>query len=150
MPDNIIDANHMIHYLKYAATRRLLTKRGKEKETDDWLSAVSPRPFTSKLVLTLLQQSLKKIVTMLGRIRRRQQDSDPNLIHTRPATNSRCQDFIKSVMVQARRLRIEYGRLDCAMCIMHADTSELVDALTSMSPTAQSSNMNFVQSNSKK
>jgi hypothetical protein len=36
----MIDANHMIQYLKYAATRRLLTKRGKEKETDDRLSAV--------------------------------------------------------------------------------------------------------------
>jgi hypothetical protein len=38
MPDNIIDANHMIHYLKYPVSRRLLTKRGKEKETDDHLS----------------------------------------------------------------------------------------------------------------
>jgi len=72
VPDAIIDANHTIHYLKYAATRYLFTKRG-EKETDERLSA----------------QSLKKIVTMLGRIRRRQQDSDPNLVQSRPASNSR-------------------------------------------------------------
>jgi hypothetical protein len=26
MPDAIVNANHMIHYLKYAAMRRLLTK----------------------------------------------------------------------------------------------------------------------------
>jgi hypothetical protein len=32
IPDDIIDE---IHYLKFAATRRPLTKRGKEKETDD-------------------------------------------------------------------------------------------------------------------
>jgi hypothetical protein len=37
VPDDIID---MVDYLKFAATHRLLTKRGKEKETDDRLSAV--------------------------------------------------------------------------------------------------------------
>ncbi|KAF8236973.1 hypothetical protein L208DRAFT_1421767 [Tricholoma matsutake] len=68
VPDNIIDANHMIQYLKYAATCCLLTKRGKEKETDNCLS-----------------QSLKK------------QDNEPT-------TNSCCQDFIKSIMIQAQRL----------------------------------------------
>jgi len=49
---------------------------------------------------------------MLGRIRRRQQDSDPTLVEARPATNFRCQGFIKSVMVQARRLRIERANFD--------------------------------------
>ncbi|KAF8230614.1 hypothetical protein L208DRAFT_1378470 [Tricholoma matsutake] len=93
MLDDIIDANHMIHYLKYAATHHLLTKCRKEKETDDCLSA----------------QSLKKIVTMLGHIHCWQQDSDPNLVHTHPAMNSCCQDFIKSVMVQAQHLQIEYS-----------------------------------------
>jgi hypothetical protein len=44
VPDEIIDANHTIQYLKYVATRRLLTKRGKEKETDDRLSAVRVSP----------------------------------------------------------------------------------------------------------
>lgn len=53
------------------------------------------------------QQSLKKIVTMLGRIRRRQQDSNSGLVQSRPASNSRCQDYIKSVMVEARRMRIQ-------------------------------------------
>jgi hypothetical protein len=66
VPDDIIDANHIIHYLKYAATRRLLTKRGEEKETDDCLSVSSP-------ALVIPKQSLKKIVAMLGRI---------SLVHT--------------------------------------------------------------------
>ncbi|KAH9027170.1 hypothetical protein EDB85DRAFT_1819778, partial [Lactarius pseudohatsudake] len=35
VPDAVVDANHKIHYLKYAATRCLLTKRGKEQETDE-------------------------------------------------------------------------------------------------------------------
>src|SRR6266702_2168399 len=43
VPDAIVDANHMIHYLKYAATRCLFTKQGKEKETDERLSAVRRR-----------------------------------------------------------------------------------------------------------
>ncbi|KAF8259285.1 hypothetical protein EI94DRAFT_1707214 [Lactarius quietus] len=94
--DSIIDANHMIHYLKYAATRCLFTKQGREKESDERLSA----------------QSLKKIVTMLGRIRRQQQDSDPSLVQSRPASNSRCQDYIKSVMIEARRLRIQCANFD--------------------------------------
>jgi hypothetical protein len=34
------------------------------------------------------------------------------IVHARPATNSRCQDFIKSVMVQAH-LRIKYVYLNC-------------------------------------
>ncbi|KAH8977851.1 hypothetical protein EDB92DRAFT_1821996 [Lactarius akahatsu] len=94
VPDAVVDANHKIHYLKYATTRCLLTKGGKEKETDERLSACPTH------------QSLKKIVTMLGRIRRRQQDSNPDLVQDRPASNYRCQDYIKSVMVEARRLRI--------------------------------------------
>ncbi|KAF8259984.1 hypothetical protein EI94DRAFT_1812326 [Lactarius quietus] len=94
--DSIIDANHMIHYLKYAATRCLFTKQGREKESDE----------------CLLAQSLKKIVTMLGRIWRQQQDSDPSLVQSRPASNSRCQDYIKSVMVEARCLRIQCANFD--------------------------------------
>ncbi|KAH9163382.1 hypothetical protein EDB89DRAFT_1912707 [Lactarius sanguifluus] len=52
------------------------------------------------------QQSLKKIVMMLGCIQQWQQDSNPDLVQSRPASNSCCQDYIKSVMVEARRLRI--------------------------------------------
>ncbi|KAH8982068.1 hypothetical protein EDB92DRAFT_1804851, partial [Lactarius akahatsu] len=94
--DAVVDANHKIHYLKYATTHCLLTKGGKEKETDECLSA----------------QSLKKIVTMLGRILRQQQDSNPDLVQDRPASNYRCQDYIKSVMVEARRLRIQSANFD--------------------------------------
>ncbi|KAF8257292.1 hypothetical protein EI94DRAFT_1709286 [Lactarius quietus] len=81
---------------KYAATRCLFTKQGREKESDERLSA----------------QSLKKIVTMLGRIQRRQQDSDPSLVQSCPASNSRCQDYIKSVMVEACHLRIQCANFD--------------------------------------
>jgi len=49
---------------------------------------------------------------MLGRIRWRQQDFDPSLVHSRPGSNSRCQDYIKSVMVKARRLRIQRANFD--------------------------------------
>lgn len=38
--DDIINDSHIIHYLKDAPTHCLLTKQGKEKETDDRLSAV--------------------------------------------------------------------------------------------------------------
>ncbi|KAH9971973.1 hypothetical protein BGW80DRAFT_1253044 [Lactifluus volemus] len=72
VPDEIIDANHTIQYLKYSSTRHLLTKQGEKKETDDCLSV----------------QSLKKVVTMLARIRRRQEDDNPALVHTRPDRNS--------------------------------------------------------------
>jgi hypothetical protein len=44
VPDEIIDANYTIQYLKYSSTRRLLTKQEEEKETDDCLSAVCPCP----------------------------------------------------------------------------------------------------------
>jgi hypothetical protein len=59
---------------------------------------------------------------MLGRIRRRQQDSDPTLVHTQPYTNSRCKDFIKSAMVQARRMWIEYDSM-----AQKCDTFILID-----------------------
>jgi hypothetical protein len=45
---------------------------------------------------------------MLARIRRRQEDDNPALVHTRPDRNSRCQDFIKSVLIRAGRAKIEY------------------------------------------
>ncbi|KAH9000115.1 hypothetical protein EDB92DRAFT_1812540 [Lactarius akahatsu] len=77
VPDVIVDANHMIHYLN-----------------------------------TPTQQSLKKIVTMLGRIRRRQEDSNPDLVQSQPASNSRCQDYVKSIMVETRRLQIQSVNFD--------------------------------------
>jgi hypothetical protein len=36
VPDDIIDASHIIHYLKYAATRHLLTKRGNVRARPCW------------------------------------------------------------------------------------------------------------------
>jgi hypothetical protein len=61
----------------------------------------------------LMQASLKKIFTMLGRVRRRQVDDNPSLDQMRPAMTSRCLDFYKSVMVQAQRLRLEYAHSSC-------------------------------------
>jgi hypothetical protein len=56
----------------------------------------------------LMQASLKKIFTMLGRVRCCQVDDNPSLNQMWPAMTSQCLDFYKSVMVQAQRLRIEY------------------------------------------
>lgn len=53
------------------------------------------------------QSSLKKIMTMLGRVRRRQEDENPEIHVSRPAKNSRTEDFYKAVMVQSQRLRLE-------------------------------------------
>lgn len=53
------------------------------------------------------QASLKKIVTMLGRVRRRQIDDNPALEQLRPAVTTRSTDFYKAVMVQSQRLRLE-------------------------------------------
>ncbi|KAN0129105.1 hypothetical protein V8E53_013101 [Lactarius tabidus] len=50
MPDTIIDANHMIHYLKYATTHCLFMKQGKEKKSDECFSAVCCFPFLCMLV----------------------------------------------------------------------------------------------------
>ncbi|KAH9008640.1 hypothetical protein EDB85DRAFT_1835586, partial [Lactarius pseudohatsudake] len=60
VPDAIVDANHMIHYLKYAASRCLFTKRGKEKETDERLSAVRRRSVNFDVTKgTLLEYDLR-------------------------------------------------------------------------------------------
>jgi hypothetical protein len=63
-----------------------------------------------ELVLTyyMLKSSLKKIMTMLGRVRRRQEDENPEICTSRPAKTSRTEDFYKAVMVQSQRLRLEY------------------------------------------
>lgn len=46
-------------------------------------------------------------MAMLGRVRRRQVDSDPYLEQARPAYTPRVFDFYKALMVQAQRLRLE-------------------------------------------
>jgi hypothetical protein len=53
------------------------------------------------------QSSLKKIMTMLGRVRRRQVDDDTLLETTRPSDTSRVKDFYKAVMIQSQRMRLE-------------------------------------------
>ncbi|PPR04719.1 hypothetical protein CVT24_011841 [Panaeolus cyanescens] len=96
IPDMIIDSVHIIEYLKYAATRNLFTTYGAKKTSTSRLSA----------------SSLKKIMTMLGRVRRRQEDTDPSLITKRPAKNSRTDDFFRALMVQAQRYRLESADFD--------------------------------------
>ncbi|THU81632.1 hypothetical protein K435DRAFT_808908 [Dendrothele bispora CBS 962.96] len=96
IPDDIVDANHLIRYMQYAATRQLFTKKGTPKQGNDRLSA----------------SSLKKVNTMLGRVRRRQEDNNPKLKEERPATNSRCEDYYKALMIQAQCLRLEKDDFD--------------------------------------
>ncbi|KAF8582742.1 hypothetical protein K439DRAFT_1661640 [Ramaria rubella] len=98
LPDNIIDTHHIIEYLKYAATRKLFAPNGRQLETNQRLSA----------------SSLKKIMVMLGRVRRRQEEDNPNLTLSRPAHTSRTKDFLKSVMVEAQRLQMDDDNFDVA------------------------------------
>jgi hypothetical protein len=44
VPDAIVDAHHTIEYLKYAATRNLLTTKGNSKDSQERLSAVRTMP----------------------------------------------------------------------------------------------------------
>lgn len=44
---------------------------------------------------------------MLGRVRRRQEEENPDIQLSRPAKTSRTDDFYKAVMVQSQRLRLE-------------------------------------------
>jgi hypothetical protein len=53
------------------------------------------------------QSSLKKIMTMLGRVRARQEEECPDIRTSRPAKSSRSEGFYKAVMVQSQRLRLE-------------------------------------------
>jgi hypothetical protein len=109
-----VDANHTMEYLKYAATRRLLTSVGREQNGNDRLSPVSDSFYTGSVfsltifTIILSQASLKKVMTMLGRVRRRQADDDPTLDGRRPASSTRGSDFCKALMVEAQRLRLEY------------------------------------------
>lgn len=57
------------------------------------------------------KSSLKKIMTMLGRVRRRQEDEDPTIRVSRPAKTSRTEDYYKAVMIQSQRLRLEYASI---------------------------------------
>ena len=64
-----------------------------------------------ELVLTyymLIKSSLKKIMTMLGRVRQCQEDENLEICTSRPAKMSHTEDFYKAVMVQSQRLHLEY------------------------------------------
>jgi hypothetical protein len=45
VPDIVVDSDHMIEYLKYAATRKLFDKKGDERSADQRLSTVSTHHF---------------------------------------------------------------------------------------------------------
>ncbi|KAF8802301.1 hypothetical protein BYT27DRAFT_7055316, partial [Phlegmacium glaucopus] len=96
LPDIIVDASHMIKYLKYAATRELFNTPGKKKLMSSRLSA----------------SSLKTIMTMLGRVRHCQEEENPAIHLSRPAKTSQTKDFYKAVMVQSQHLRIESENFD--------------------------------------
>ena len=102
----------MIEYLKYAATCQLFNRQGKPRPTSSRLSSVSIS--TSEFYLlrsnqSMWQLSLKKIMTMLGRVRRRQEDENSEIRVSRPAKNSRTEDFYKAVMIQSQRLHLEWN-----------------------------------------
>jgi hypothetical protein len=48
------------------------------------------------------QASLKKVMTMLGRVRHHQVDDDPTLDGRRPASSTHGSDFYKALMVEAQ------------------------------------------------
>lgn len=96
VPDMVIDAHHTIVYLKYSATRALLTRKGVEVTTNSRLGG----------------GSLKKIMTMLGRVRRRQYDDDPSLLDSRPAESIRSREVFNALMTEAERIRMARDDFD--------------------------------------
>ncbi|KAN0126223.1 hypothetical protein V8E53_015268 [Lactarius tabidus] len=96
IPDIIVDANHSMAYLKYAATRQLLTTMGQDQDNRQQLSLAS----------------LKKVMTMLGRVRCCQVDDDRTLKISRPASSNCSSEFYKALMVEAQRLQLEDADFD--------------------------------------
>ncbi|KAG2081889.1 hypothetical protein BD769DRAFT_1683568 [Suillus cothurnatus] len=90
-------AHHIIEYLKYTGTRKLLTRNGGEQDCANG---------------SLSASSLKKTMSMLGRVRRRQVDDNMSLEQARPAFTPRISDFYKARMVQAQHLRLEREDFD--------------------------------------
>ena len=93
-----------MEYLKYAATRRLLTSAGREQNGNDCLSPVSIGSVFSSTTINIIffQALLKKVMTMLGHVHRRQADDDPTLDSRRPPSSTRGSDFYKALMVEAQ------------------------------------------------
>ena len=115
IPDVIVDAHHTMAYLKYAATRQLLMAMGQDQDQDcSQLSSVSVDLGTSSSVLPALltepfdQSSLKKVMTMLGCVRRCQVGDDQTLDISCPASSNHSSEFYKALMMEAQRLQLEY------------------------------------------
>ena len=64
--------------------------------------------------LDVTQSSLKKIVVMLGRVRRRQYEDDRTLDQRRPAKSSRVDDYYKAIVAEAARLQFEQDDFNVA------------------------------------
>ncbi|KAG1840362.1 hypothetical protein DFJ58DRAFT_92418 [Suillus subalutaceus] len=97
VPDMIIDAHHIIQYLKYTATHKLLSRNGCERDSAHG---------------SLSASLFKKTMVMLGRVRRRQVDDSLSLEHARPIFTPCISDFYKALMVQAQRLHLEREDFD--------------------------------------
>jgi hypothetical protein len=84
VPDIIVDADHTIAYLKFAATRNLLLSDGNEQQGNQrQLSPVGGNHVChADHLLICGQASLKKIMMMLGRVHRRQVDDNPALVQS--------------------------------------------------------------------
>ncbi|KAG2337348.1 hypothetical protein BDR05DRAFT_1005107 [Suillus weaverae] len=81
--DVIINAHHIIKYLKYTGTRKLLTRSGHEQDCmNGSLSAVNFALLSLSTLVFLIyafQSSLKKTMAMLSHVRQCQVDDEPSL-----------------------------------------------------------------------
>ncbi|KAG1778557.1 hypothetical protein EV702DRAFT_1196072 [Suillus placidus] len=97
VPDVIIDAHHIIEYLKCTGTHKLLTQNGGEQDRANG---------------SLSESSLKKTIAMLGQVRHHQVDDNISLEQARPAFTPRISDFYKALMVQAQCLCLKHEDFD--------------------------------------
>jgi hypothetical protein len=69
----IIDANHIIEYLKYTSTHKLLTRSGQERNMDGCLSAISPQSseysLSCKLLAALVAELAQTCYTDIVKLR---------------------------------------------------------------------------------
>ena len=102
----IIQSNilNMLQLVNYSIPG--VKRRGQLTGSPQYVSII--QEFVLVLTYYVLKSSLKKIMTMLGRVRRRQEDENLEICTSRPAKTSRTEDFYKAVMVQSQRLRLEY------------------------------------------
>lgn len=111
IPDVILDSHHVCQYLHYSATRSLFSKHGGGfvSNSDDHLSSVSVFVCCHTFCqYSPLQSSLKKIMTMLGRVRARQEAENPTLHTERPCFTEQTRQYQKALMITAQRQKLEY------------------------------------------